>query len=308
MPESILIIGAGGFIGRHLTRAVAASGHHVIAVSRRPLEFASPQVEEVTASPENPQDFGPLVARCGAVVHVASASTPGSSAGAPGVELRANLLPTVGLLETLQDHPGTRLVYVSSGGSLYAQPEFESADDRTRVSPRSYHGAGKAAAEHFIAAWCAQYGSGATILRPSNVFGPGQAESAGFAVVPTALGKILRDDAMTVWGDGSVVRDFLFVDDFVDLCRRVLASPGGAGVQTFKASSNIGVSLDQLFATIDAVTGRRLRREYRPKRTIDAGRMVMDSTVTRRTFGWNPETTLTEGLKKTWGWLTTIPH
>ncbi len=308
MRESVLILGAGGFIGRHLTRALSARGQHVIAASGSKVEFASTNVETHVGNLQQPEDFLPLIARSRAVVHLASASTPASSACNPMLELQANLQPTLALLVAMQGHPQSGLIYVSSGGSLYAAPGDESANEQAQVEPRSYHGAGKAAAEHFIRAWCAQYAGIATIIRPSNIYGPGQTERAGFAVVPTALGKLLRDEELTVWGDGSAIRDYLFVEDFVALCVAVLETPMNAGAHTLNASSGIGISLNELFAAIEVVTGRTLKRIYEKQRTIDAKRVVMDSTATRNKYGWSPTTNLPDGLRRTWDWLTITRH
>jgi nucleoside-diphosphate-sugar epimerase len=119
MVEPILVIGAGGFVGKHLVRAFAERGTPVIAVTRRPVDFNSPDVEAIYGELNEPEQFLPLVARASAVLHLASCSTPGSTAGQPLVELNSNLRPTLSLLESMQKLPHKPLLYLSSGGSLY---------------------------------------------------------------------------------------------------------------------------------------------------------------------------------------------
>lgn len=308
MRDRILVLGAGGFIGQHLVRALARQGESVIAASRSKIDFDLSNVETVIAELREPKDFAPLVARSRAVAHLASTSTPGTSAGRPLYELVDNLQPLAGLLQVLQDHSGVDLLYLSSGGSLYTSTGDIAADEATRVQPRSYHGAGKIAAEYFISAWCSQCSGKATILRPSNVYGPGQFERAGFGVVPTALGKIKRDEILHIWGDGSAVRDYLYIDDLVELTTKILARPMSVGAHIVNACSGTGVSLNELLAAMEAVTGRPLRRSYEVGRAVDATRVVMDPTLANHEYGCSPATPLHEGLERTWAWLNSTAH
>ena len=307
MDDHILVLGAGGFVGQHLVRALAQRGDKVIAASRRPIRFEEANVQLVIGELSEPADFVPLIARSRAVVHLASRSTPGSSAGNVMAELQNNLRPTLALLQALQDKPETNLLYVSSGGSLYATTD-DAAAETAQVLPRSYHGAAKIAAEHFISAWCLQYGSAAAIVRPSNIYGPGQTERAGFGIIPTVLGKTMRGEPVTVWGDGSAVRDYLYIEDLVALCMSLLAAPMPAGSCTLNAGSGIGVSLHDLLAAIEAVTGKPLQRHHDASRAVDATRVVMDATLANRRYGWTPTTSLQEGLRRTWDWFNTTRH
>lgn len=308
MRDHILIIGAGGFVGRHLARVCALRGQRVIAASRVAFEPDVPGIDVHAGALGEPHDFRPLLARSHLVVHLASASTPGSTAAQPLFELEHNLRPTLALLQAMQECADTPLLYVSSGGTLYGRQDNLCADESTSVSPRSYHGAGKVAAEHFIVAWCAQFGASATILRPSNLYGPGQTERAGFGVVPAALGKTLRGETLHVWGDGSATRDYLYIDDFMRLCLAVADAPHPPGARIVNACSGVSVSLNALFAAIESVTGRHLERTYDPSRAVDALRVNMDASLVRELYGWTPQTPLLEGLRRTWEWFSTIRH
>lgn len=308
MPRTILVVGAGGFIGRHLVQRLDADGDNVLATGSGTDELVSPRVEPHARQLREPGDFAPFVEQSDMVAYLASASTPASSAGDPLKELQQNLRPLAGLLEALQEKPRTPLLYLSSGGSLYTRGYDAPADEGTPVSPRSYHGAAKAACEHFIEAWCAQFGGSACILRPSNVYGPGQHARVGFAVIPTAFDCIRRDVPMHVWGDGSSVRDYLYVDDLVDLCKRVLDDFPADGPHVFNASSERGVPLVELLELIGEVAGRPLTLHFEPGRAVDARHVVIDAASSRRTFGWTPGTDLHEGLERTWAWLNTFPQ
>lgn len=308
MSDHILVLGAGGFVGHHLVRALAQRGEKIIAVSRQTVEFGMSNVESIIGEPCERAQFAPLVARSHSVVHLASRSTPGGSAGNALAELQDNLRPTLALLEALQHKPQTNLLYVSSGGSLYGSTSNEMATEAAAVEPRSYHGAGKIAAEHFISAWCSQYGSAATLVRPSNIYGPGQIERAGFGIIPTGFGKIIRGETLTVWGDGSSVRDYIYIDDFVALCTATLTTPMPTGALVLNAASGVGIKLNDLLIAMEMVAGQKLRRSYDHSRVVDATRVVMDATLANRRYGWLPKTPLHEGLRQTWRWLNTTRH
>lgn len=307
MTNAVLVLGAGGFVGRHLVRALTERSHRVIAASRRPFE-AEPGIEICVSDFNDPGDYLPLLRRSRAVIHVASSSTPGSSAAQPLQELEGNLRPMLALLQAMQQFPAIQLIYVSSGGTLYSGQHGDAADETTPVSPRSYHGAGKVAAEHFIAAWCNQFAGSATILRPSNLYGPGQPERAGFGIIPAGMGKILRNESLHIWGDGSAERDYLYIDDFVRLCMAVLDGERRIGARVLNACSGTSVSLNALLDEIEHVTGRRLARTYDPSRAVDMPRVTMRASLAQQLYGWSPATSLRQGLEWTWQWFSTSRH
>lgn len=308
MSDRILVFGADGFVGHRLVSALLKHGEKPIAISRRTFRNPMPGSENIVAEFHEPDDLIPLLDQVRAIVYLASRSTPGTSAGNPLGELHYNLKPLLVLLQALQQFPDISLLYLSSGGSLYTTEHGEPATERSTVKPRSYHGAAKIAAEHFIGAWSAQYHGRATLLRPSNIYGPGQLVKEGFGIIPTCFAKVVRNEPLQVWGDGSNVRDYLYIDDFVDLCIKVMQKPMPVGSQILNASSGTGISLIELFRAIDHITTRPLTINYEPQRTLDARYIGMDSSMARKNYDWTPLTSLQEGLRKTWDWFNTIPH
>lgn len=303
MGDRILVLGADGFVGHRLTSSLLAQGERPVAVSRRPFHNNLAGAELVMADLTEPSQVAQLLDRTRTVIYLASRSSPGTSAGKPVEELQNNLLPLLTLLQALQRTPEVNLLYLSSGGSLYAVDTEEPATEAAVIQPRSYHGAAKVAAEYFISAWSRQYNGHATVLRPSNLYGPGQMEKVGFGIVPTCFGKILREESLSVWGNGSNVRDYLYIDDFIELCLEVIRNPMPLGVRIVNASSGTGASLNDLFHAIEAVAQKPLLRSYAPSRTLDAEYIVMDSNAARLHYGWTPKTSLLEGLRKTWDWF-----
>ncbi|MHB1616997.1 MAG: NAD-dependent epimerase/dehydratase family protein [Metallibacterium sp.] len=299
--RKVFVAGAAGFIGQHLVRALVSGGVSVIAqVHQRQVDFG-PGVQTVTADTAAET----LLQDCDEVAWLASGTTPAGSASDPLLELGSNLAPLLKLLQALQSQPGCHLLHVSSGGTLYGDVDHP-ASESLAMHPRSYYAAGKAAAEHFIEAWCQQYSGTATVLRPSNVYGPGQTLHGGFGVIPAAMSCLRDGKPMTLWGDGESLRDYLYIDDFIAACMAALRQPPQHGMHVFNVCSGQATSLKQLLALIEQVAGRTLQRDQRPVRMVDLRRVLLDGMRIRHELGWAPRTSLHDGLQRTWQWLNAI--
>lgn len=217
------------------------------------------------------------------------------------LELAGNVAPALRLLEALQPHPEIHLIYVSTGGALYGNIGSRAATESDVVAPRSFHGAGKAAIESFLAAEAAQSGRPLTILRPSNLYGPGQPLRAGFGVIRTILEHLRKDTVLSIFGDGEAVRDYLYIDDMVEACVRFIAL--GADRGFYNVGTGIGHSLNELRVIVERVCGRTLRVAHVGAREVDIRHAVLDTARLRQRLGWGPSTALETGVRFTWDWL-----
>jgi len=129
-----------------------------------------------------------------------------------------------------------------------------------------------------------------------------QPERPGFGIVPAAFGKLLRGEELQIWGDGNARRDYVYIDDLVRLCESVLAQSMREGATIVNACSGESTSLDTLLDTIDAVTGRPLRRTYMPARSVDALAIDMDPGLAFTLYGWRHATALADGIAEAWRW------
>lgn len=295
----VLVLGAGGFIGRHLCHALAQQGLPVLAATRQPSAFAHPMIENISAGFTDPTDFIPLLLRSSSVIHAASASTPGSSMATPQID--GNLRTTLALIEALQSCPGRRVLYLSSAGTLYGE-RATAAVETDPLRPRSYHGAGKAAAEQFLHAWATQYEGTAVVLRPTNVYGPGQSARTGFAIVPTAMACAATQQLLEIWGDGTQLRDYLYVEDLIDLCLKAICTAMPSGCHVYNAASGQAVTVNHLLSLVEATSGRHIRRKYGATRPSDIRHIAVDAGAARIALDWHATTALARGLAATWNW------
>jgi UDP-glucose 4-epimerase len=298
MSRRVLVVGAAGFLGRHLVHALHAEGW-LVRVQERTHKEAYPSDIEVIDAAAPP---ALAIANCDAVTWLASGTTPASSANDCRLELQQNLAPLAAALHAMHETTqAPHLVYVSSGGTLYGDVDAQ-ANESALLRPRSYYAAGKAAAEQFIAACTERSALRATILRPSNVYGPGQTLHGGFGVIPAAMDCLLQHKPMTIWGDGSNLRNYLYVDDFTEACSAVLRQAPLRRMNVYNVASNCEASVNELLTRIEKVSGRQLQREFRDARGMDVARVALDSQQLRRNHGWTSRIGLDEGLRRTWEW------
>lgn len=297
----VLLLGGAGFMGRALAARLCERGHDVHVLVRGTTLDVPDGVSVHGGGMENIELLRHLLPQFRTVVHLASATTPSLSSRTPSLEANLNIAPTLGMLEELQRYPQIRLIYISSGGAVYGNPAQDMVPESAELRPLSYYGAGKVAIEVFLQCFQHLAGNPVTILRPSNLYGPGQPRYQGFGVVRTMLQHVLDRSTMAIWGDGSVVRDFIYIDDMVSAIECVLADTDASGM--FNVGAGVGHSLNDLKKLIEDVCGENLSMRYEPSRSIDVGRIVLDSADMKKRFNWTPGTSLSEGIAKTWEWL-----
>lgn len=303
-PCGILLIGGTGFVGRALVARLCRKYQEVYVVARHHHDWGGVNVQSFVASLDDADLLKTILPRCRIVFHLASETTPDVSALQPSFEVASNLLPSLRFLECLQNYPHILLVYVSSGGAVYGDSSQSPVSENVDLSPLSYYGAGKAALEKFIVAFCKQTRGRAMILRPSNFYGPGQLYREGFGVVPAIFHHIVTNKPMPIWGTGESVRDYLYIDDFVDFCVQLLDFfPTGGRSEIYNIGSGQGTTLDELCLLAEKISGKRIIREYQPARKVDVKNIVLDCSRLQRDCQWNTRTDLQTGLTKAWEWF-----
>ncbi len=298
-----VILGGSGFLGQRLTQQLCDQGQRVATVSRSPLKSIGPLHQHRDVTLDDRRALSSLLEDADFVFHLASDTTPGVSRLQPALEINNNLLPLAGLLECLQERRGAMLVYISSGGAIYEAHQNTLPEDSAKL-PASYYGAGKLAAEALIQAYHQQTGHGAVILRPANIFGPGQVPKKQFGIVPTLCHCLLNDKPFTLWGDGSAVRDYLYVEDFLRLCQDIThhAWPDTT-LEILNVGTGKGYSILSVCKLLEQVSGRTLSIDTMPPRGVDTPSVLLDCSHARSLLGWEAQTSLEDGLVETWRWF-----
>jgi UDP-glucose 4-epimerase len=300
--KNILLLGGGGFIGTALARRLCENNFNVHILSKHfPAREIEPNMIFYQGNLDDKKILERVLPECRTVVHLASSTTPGSSSRQPALEADKNITPTLRFLDILQGYENVHIIFVSSGGTLYGNPESTPVNETHPLNPLSFHGAGKVALETFLRTFSNLPEKTTSIVRPSNVYGPGQSLRSGFGVIRTMLEHVRRGTVMEIWGDGTSVRDFLYIDDMLSALIRLIDFPNDNN--TYNVGSGIGYSLNQLKEIIESVCGKKVPAIYRPSRKTDVKTIILDSSRLRNKTKWHPMVSLEEGVELTWKWL-----
>lgn len=302
MTKKALVIGGAGFIGSHVVDSLQAHGIRVRVYDRRPEQFRPllPEVEYVQGDLADATMLYEALDGVDAVVHLSSATVPSTSNLDPVADINGNLVNTVRLLEVMRGLPVNKLVYLSSGGTVYGVPEQEPVREDHPLRPISSYGIVKVAIENYLYMEHRLHGLSHVILRASNPYGPRQGHTGIQGVIGTYLWRISKDEPIEVWGDGNIVRDFIYVRDLAELCvRAVTCNVTGC----FNAGSGEGASINDIVQHVGHAVGQEITPVRKPQRNYDVPRITLDIGNAKREFDWHPSTNLEEGIRKTWEWI-----
>lgn len=298
----VLVVGGSGFIGSHIIDRLLDEGVQVRSLSRRPDRFRPPLqgVEYLFGSFAERMVAAEALYGVDAVIHSASATFPVTGDASPQADVTDNLVATLNLVETMLAQGTKRLLFVSSGGTVYGVPDQVPTPETHPLRPRGSYGIVKVAIEHYLEHYRHTRGLSPIVVRASNPYGPRQGHAGVQGVVSTFLRRCLSDETIEIWGDGSVVRDYIHVSEVADMCVRALLSPHEA---TLNCGSGEGHSLNEVLEVISQVTGRRPSVRYKVARPSDVPRSVLDVAQAERLLGWRCRTPLGQGIASTWEWI-----
>jgi UDP-glucose 4-epimerase len=301
-----LVLGGAGFIGSHLSVGLLQAGHRVRVFDRPHLDSLAflarrGDCEILTGDFLNPQDLARALHGVEIVFHLVSTTLPQNSNENPRYDVETNLLGTLRLLQLCREHGVRKVVFVSSGGTVYGVPKTIPVDEAHPTQPTCSYGIHKLAIEKYLHLEHMQHGLDYCVLRPANLYGERQRPDVAQGAVAVFLDRALGGKAIRIWGDGSVVRDYVYVGDAVGAFLKAMAYGGEEKV--FNIGSGTGTSLNQLVAEIQAALGRPLKVEYQPPRGFDVPVNILDSSLAGRLLGWSAGTTLAAGIRRTHDWL-----
>jgi UDP-glucose 4-epimerase len=296
-----LILGGNGFIGSHVVDALLVAGHKVRVFDRGSEMFRSPlqYVDYRIASFTDVPALAEALEGIDVVFHFISTTVPSTSNLDPISDIEGNLINTVQLLQLMVQKDVRRIVYLSSGGTVYGIPEVIPIPVSHSLKPICSYGVVKVAIENYLLMFQSLHGIEPIILRVSNPYGERQGHQGIQGVIGTFLQKVLHGEHVVIWGDGSVVRDFIYVGDLANIC--VQAANGACGI--YNVGSGYGASIKQVLGCVETATGMELQVEYKPPRNFDIPSVILDISDTQKQFHWNPNIDLLFGIKRTWSWV-----
>ncbi len=297
-----LVTGGAGFIGSHVAEALLAAGHEVavlddLSSGRReqvPPAAAFFQLDITSDVSKAFRDFRPE-----AVLHLAAQVSVSVSVRRPEDDARINIMGSIALIRKLMDHGVRKVVYASSGasyGPLTTLPLLESM----RPLPVSAYGASKHTVEHYLRMAGREWGLEWAALRFANVYGPRQDPHGEAGVVAIFLRKMLHGEEPTIFDDGELTRDYVYVEDVAAANVAALkADLKGHPDPIFNVSTGRGTSVNALYRMLRQVLGSSVEARYGPPRPGDVRHSVLSGERALRELFWKPKVELGEGLRRT---------
>lgn len=299
-----VVFGGNGFIGSALVRRLLAAGHRVLACDLV-REFYALEAAEglVTQTLDFQDEVAVRQAVTGAdwVFHLVSTTKPASSSTNMGFDVQSNVVPSIHLFQACVEAGVRRVLFASSGGTVYGMPVSLPLSEEHPPWPIVSYGLTKLVIERYADLFRRQHGLSVTSLRIGNPYGPRHYDQQQ-GVIPVFMRKVLHGDPLEVWGDGSVVRDYVHVDD---VSRAFIAAAQYEGeVGLFNIASGQGHSLREIIERLERIAGRAIDVSYLPARGFDIPSVVLDVSRARAELGWEAEVGFDEGLLATWRSLT----
>jgi UDP-glucose 4-epimerase len=298
---NILVTGGAGFIGSHMAARHRTDGHDVVVVDNLStgLREKVPAGVRFVEADVAESDLEPLLseAKIDVVSHHAAQIDVRHSVSDPVDDARSNVLGSLKLLEACRRAGVRRVLFASTGGALYGEPEGgRPATESHPTNPVSPYGCAKLSIEKYLHFYRVVHGFEVQVLRYANVYGPGQNGLGEAGVVAIFAEAILAGRTPKIRGDGEQTRDYVFVADVVETAARALAS-GKSG--TWNVGTGVETSVNRLFELLAPALGFRGKPEYVPLAPGEQRRSVLDGSAARRDLGVPPWTPIETGIPVT---------
>lgn len=297
--RSAIVFGGGGFIGTNLCRRLVSSGFKVRAFGRRRLfPDALPDVEWVNGDISDISAVTRALEPGSIAYHLIHSVLPHAVQQITAETLET--APTRQLLEACHSVGTIRVVFVSSGGTVYGNAAQIPTTEDAPTAPFTPYGRSNLAIEQCLALQRQQHGLEYRVLRAANPYGPFQTANKQQGVIAALIKNALRGNEIDIWGDGSVIRDFVYVDDLANAL--LLAASDRSPYRVFNIGSGRGRSLREVIAMIENALQKPIKINWQPGRPSDIPVSVVAIARAKKEFGWEPKVDFVEGLQRTISW------
>ncbi|MBB2916085.1 NAD-dependent epimerase/dehydratase family protein [Cupriavidus alkaliphilus] len=305
----VLLIGGGGFIGSRLALRCLAEGFSVrVADVQLPVadQVASRDIEYMAGDFSETSDLDGMLKGVDIVVHLVHRAMLLGLDSSMLPEIERNVVPAIKLFDRCLEYPGLRLLFVSSGGTVYGDPdERRPLAEHAALRPISVYGTSKSMIEKALGLYVAQRGLRALVVRPGNAYGPGQVPFKGQGLIPTVMASALQGKPVTIYGDGTAIRDYIHVEDIAEGI--VAAMTAGRNGEAYNIGTGRGVSINSLIndhiRPLVVAQGLDIDLRYVESRGVDVSYNILGTAKLTNECGFTAKTQLEDGIAETWNWI-----
>lgn len=305
---NILLFGAAGFIGSNLALYLAKTTDNKITLLDRKRElFSIPEIvnnKSITIYEsifDENTEFDQVLQGQDIVYHLVSTTVPGTSNLQIPQELSANVVATAKMLEACVRCGVKKVIFLSSGGTVYGREMQCPLHENTPTYPINSYGVQKITIEKLLYLYNYLYGLDYRVVRLANPYGPYQNPNGILGAATMFTYKALKKEEIIVYGDGSVVRDYIYIDDVIRAMANIVEKD--SKYKIFNLGSGYGTSIQQLINVIGSTLGVDLKIKYLPERNVDVPVNYLDISRYENTFGKLNPISLEEGIRKTASFL-----
>lgn len=303
----IVIFGGGGFIGSTISDRLLKDGHELRIFERPRVEQyrkfkEDERVEWLTGDFSSAHDVSEAMQGSEVVLHLVSTTLPKNSNEDPIYDVQSNTVATLQMLDAMVANDVRRILFISSGGTVYGDPVYLPIDEKHPTNPTVSYGITKLTIEKYLHIFERMYGIKATILRVANPYGERQRIETAQGAVGVFLSHALKGTPIDIWGDGSVTRDYIHVSDVAEAFVKALSYSGNNNI--FNIGSGTGTSLNELLEILENTIGKAIERRYLPGRPFDVPVNVLSNNLAREELNWIPEISIQNGIVRTAQWMT----
>lgn len=300
---NILIIGAAGFIGTNLAIKLAQDDKNTITVVDKDEsyflnidKYGFSNIRKVESSMDISMDYG-IFENQDIVYHLVSTNMPTNSNQHISSDIENNVLFSSKVFDACVKYSVKKVVFISSGGTVYGLESCCPLCEDTPTNPISSYGLQKVFIEKLLYLYHYMYGLDYRIVRLANPYGPYQRPNGVLGAVTTFTYKALRDEKIEVYGDGSVIRDFIYIDDAISGIENIVNKE--SSYRIFNLGSGYGTSINELLDIISRVLNKELKIVYKDKRQVDVPVNYLDISRYESCFGKLNPLSLEDGIRRT---------
>lgn len=296
--EKYLVLGGGGFLGKvivhHLSKRYKIRVFDRVAVP----EFDGNENVEVVIGDFQTQQFDELLEGVAGVIHLVSTTVPNDDTSIIPKEIEQNVIPTVRLLESMVRCGVKKILFSSSAGTVYGETgdHVNCVDDP--LNPQCSYGMQKKVNESYLQFYGVRYGIDYRILRITNPYGFGQDPNKMQGLIPIFVNRLLKGEAITIFGDGSNERDYIYIHDVAEAVENVILYSGAQRI--FNIGYGESVSINEIIHILEQESGLNfVHIEKSPERVCDVRKSIVDAKSTQDELGWYPKVDLLQGIRFT---------
>ena len=290
----IVITGASGFIGTNLVKKLLKNGYkNIVAIDKN--KFSDNSVKTAIGNFNDSALLNKVIRKNDIVIHLACSTVPALSESDKEKDIKENVFGTLKLLKISTNKKINKFIFFSSGGTVYGDKNYPVSEE-AETSPINSHGSMKLMIENDIKIFNRQHGLNYVIIRPSNPYGREKSNKKNQGVIDIFLKKIINNETLEIWGDGKIIRDYIYIDDLTDLVAKTIES--AVSNEILNAGSGQGTSINDIIKIIGKITNKKIKVKYLSARNFDTPYNVLDVRKAKTILNWEPSTKLGDGIRK----------